>query len=278
MITVIIPTYNRRYLLQGAIESVLQQTCERFELIVVDDGSTDDTASMVESINDSRVSYFFKEHSGVSAARNTGIKLSVAPVVAFLDSDDRWTEKKLERAVEYISAYPGKSIFHTEEVWYRNGSLLSQKRKHRKPSGYIYSKCVPICCIGMSTAVVKRGVFDRIGYFDEQLPACEDYDFWLRACSVFDVELIPEALTIKHGGRTDQLSRQPGLDRYRVLALEKMVCSDNLTYEQKLLTTRELLRRCDIYARGAEKRGRIMESSVYIEKIGKYRSLFPELG
>lgn len=268
--SVIIPSYNRMEFLHSAIESVIHQTYDEFEIFVVDDGSDDDTSRLVREFTDERLKYVRTPHRGVSFARNTGIKLSAGEYIAFLDSDDKWDRSKLEVTAEYICRYPDTKIFHTEELWYRQGRLLPQKKKHRKYSGQIYEKCLPLCCIGMSTSVVKSDLFREMGLFDTSLPACEDYDLWLRFCSKHDVILIPETLTIKDGGREDQLSNQPGLDKYRVYSLEKMLNSDLLSSELREITCKELVKKCKIYGNGARKRGKHREASIFFQKINEY--------
>ncbi|MGB7293042.1 MAG: glycosyltransferase [Thermodesulfobacteriota bacterium] len=270
LFSVIIPTYNRRYLFETALKSVLNQTYMDFEVIVVDDGSTDQTSEVIQNFVDARIKYLHQENHGVSHARNRGLEISKGKFMAFLDSDDRWVPQKLRRAKESIDRYPDICIFHTDEIWYKGGTLLNQMKKHKKPSGYVYLKALPLCCIGMSTSVVKREVFETIGVFDESLPACEDYDFWLRATHSFEVKLINENLTIKDGGRRDQLSSQWGLDKHRIKALEKMLCSNNLNVEEYRFTCGELVKKCRIYASGAEKRGRQEEANLYNELARKY--------
>ena len=268
--SVIIPTYNRQHLFDMALKSVLNQTYKDFEVIVVDDGSKDQTNELVRNFDDARIKYLYQVNHGVSHARNRGIEISRGKFIAFLDSDDRWVPQKLQRVNELVHQHPHISIFHTDEIWYKGGTLLSQKKKHEKPSGYVYLKALPLCCIGMSTSVVKRVVFEKIGLFDESLPACEDYDFWLRATHSFEVKLINEKLTIKDGGRTDQLSSQWGLDKHRIKALEKMLYSNSLNEEEYRCTLLELLKRCQIYASGAGKRGRLKEANHYHELVRKY--------
>lgn len=268
--SVIIPTYNRQRLFEIALKSVLNQTYRDFEVIVVDDGSTDQTSEVIRNLVDTRIKYLYQENQGVSHARNRGLEISNGKFMAFLDSDDRWVPQKLERVNEATNQHPHISIFHTDEIWYKGGRLLNQKKKHKKPSGYVYLQALPLCCIGMSTAVVKREVFEKIGLFDESLPACEDYDFWLRATHSFEVKLINENLTIKDGGRTDQLSSQWGLDKHRIKALEKMLCSNSLNEEECKLTIGELVKKCQIYALGTEKRGRLKEAILYNEFATKY--------
>jgi len=268
--SVIIPTYNRRHLFDIALKSVLNQTYKDFEVIAVDDGSTDHTNEVIKNFDDFRVKYLYQENHGVSHARNRGLEISRGKFIAFLDSDDRWVPRKLQRAKELIDRYPDICIFHTDEIWYKGGRLLNQKKKHKKPSGYVYLKALPLCCVGMSTAIVKRELFEKIGLFDESMQACEDYDFWLRATHSFEVKLIDEKLTVKDGGRTDQLSAQWGLDKHRIKALEKMLCSNSLNEEEYKCTLGELVKKCQIYASGAGKRGRLKEANLYNELPRKY--------
>jgi len=253
------------------VDSVLGQTFRSFELIVIDDGSTDGTKELISSYNDERMACFHQTNHGVAHARNRGLGLSRGGFIAFLDSDDRWAPEKLEKAARYIKDFPDIDIFHTEEVWYRGGKLLNQKEKHRKPSGHVYKNALPLCCISISTAVINRSVFDSVGVFDEKLEACEDYDFWLRATNRYEVKLVPEALTIKDGGRPDQLSSSVwGLDRFRIKALEKMLSSGTLSPENYELTLRELEKKCGVFAAGAENRGKAGEAGLYRNLPKKY--------
>jgi glycosyltransferase involved in cell wall biosynthesis len=270
--SVIIPTHDRKPYLEKAVRSVLEQSWANFELIVVDDGSTDGTRKMVESIEDERLRYFRHPNRGVSFSRNRGLKEASGNWIAFLDSDDWWKPGKLKKNAEYILEFPGLKIFHTEEIWYRNGNLLPQKKKHKKPTGDVYEKALPLCCISISTAVINRAVFDEIGMFDESFEACEDYDFWLRATNKYKVKLIPEYLTLKDGGRPDQLSsRTWGMDRFRIKALGKMLASGELTTSRYEATFRTLKKKCYIFAKGAEKRGRDAAAARYRKLPEKYR-------
>ncbi|MFH1837337.1 MAG: glycosyltransferase [Candidatus Omnitrophota bacterium] len=272
--SVIIPSYNRERLLRKAIKSVLIQTFSDLELIVIDDGSTDNTSGVISSYNDTRLISIHQKNMGVSAARNRGIERSTGAFIAFLDSDDRWMPTKLERAKEYIANFPDVSVFHTEEVWYRNGNLLKQLKKHKKPSGSVYKNSLALCCIGISTAVIKKGVFSDIGIFDESLKACEDYDLWLRTANKYEVKLIPEYLTLKDGGRPDQLSaRVWGLDRFRIKAMEKMLLSNELNDENYAATLEELKKKCKIFVEGAEKHGNTEAAEYYSNLPDKVKSL-----
>ncbi|MBU4304432.1 MAG: glycosyltransferase [Candidatus Omnitrophica bacterium] len=271
--SIIIPTYNRKIFLKKAVASVLAQSLEDFELIIIDDGSTDSTRSFIDSLSDPRLKYIRQEHQGVSAARNNAIKASRGCFIAFLDSDDWFKPQKLKITHQYILKHPDYRIFHTEEIWYRNGILLAQKAIHRKPDGYVFEQSLKLCCISISAAAVKKELFDAIGLFDETMPACEDYDFWLRATARYPVKLIPEALTLKKGGHLDQLSkRYPCMDKFRIYAIKKILDSAALAPEQRKAAVRELARKCLIYIKGAEKRYKHKEIEYYKDIISTYNT------
>jgi len=252
LFSVIIPTYNRRDFFKIALESVLKQTFSDYEIIVVDDGSTDNTKEIVDQANSEKIHYFYQENQGPAAARNKGIKQAKGEFISFLDSDDRFCKQKLEVADQYIKKQPDYQIFHTEEIWYRNGRLLAQKKHHQKPSGLVFEQTTKLCCISPSTTVIRKNVFKTIGYFDENLLACEDYDFWLRVSSQYPVFLIPEYLTIKEGGHPDQQSKKyPAMDRFRIYALEKILKELPEESDDYRLAWLELRRKCLIYIKGA---------------------------
>ncbi len=268
--SVVIPVFNRKRFFKSCLDSVLNQTFEDFDVYVIDDGSTDGTITLMAEYINRGINYIRVKHGGVSYARNIGINLAKSEYIAFLDSDDKWDKRKLEITFNYINNYPEVFVFHTDEIWFKNGMELKQRKKHKKPSGYVYKNCLPLCCVGMSTSVVKKVLFDEVGLFDENLPACEDYDLWLRICSKYKIKLIPEPLTIKFGGRDDQLSSQPGLDKYRIYSLEKILSSNILNAEKEKLTRKEIMRKCKIYANGAKKRGKLKEFNYYLGIINKY--------
>ncbi len=269
--SVIIPAFNRVSFLGKCINSVLAQSYTDLEMIIIDDGSTDGTKKLITSYKDERINYFYQQNHGVAHARNRGLALAKGEFIAFLDSDDWWDPEKLEKSVGFINRFPRIRIFHSEEIWYKKGGLLEQRSKHKKPTGFVYKNSLPLCCISISTAVIHRDVFNAIGLFDESMEACEDYDFWIRATAEYEVKLIPEALTLKDGGRPDQLSsRVWGLDRFRIKALEKALSSGLLSPEYYGLTLKELKKKCSIFAKGCEKRGKIKKSEYYLKLSEKY--------
>lgn len=266
--SIIIPTYNRKDFLKIALFSVLAQRFKNFEVIIVDDGSTDGTQAFVKQIKDKRVKYLFQENKGPSSARNLGIKKAQNRWLCFLDSDDRFRKEKLTLTYEYIKRYPAYRIFHTEEIWYRNQLYLAPKKEHTKPQGWIFPQALKICCLSLSTACIHKNVFKKIGLFDEKFPVCEDYEFWLRATLFFKVKLIPEYLTIKEGGHPDQQSQRKGLDRYRVLAIDKIIRNYPLSEDYLKKAKETLKEKARIYIEGAKKRKKLKEAKE-IEKILK---------
>ena len=266
MISIIIPTYNRAKFLQEAINSVLEQSYSEFELIVVDDGSEDETGEICQNL-DTRVKYICQDHQGVSIARNLGLRYAQGEFIALLDSDDIWTCHKLREQVEWMNAHSAIQLCHTNEIWMRNGRRVNQKKYHEKSGGWIYPACLPRCIICPSSVLIRRELFSQVGTFDELLPICEDYDLWLRITSKFEIGFIDKPLTIKRGGHADQLScSEWGLDRYRVTAMLKILKANTLNKEWRLLTLNMLREKCQILSDGYRKRGTIDEAQHY-EKI-----------
>ena len=255
-VTVIIPTFNRRDKLSKAIESVFSQETVPFELIVVDDGSEDGTGLMVKR-NFPEARYFFQPNQGPAAARNRGIKQARGEWIAFLDSDDEWMPGKLKAQLEFFNQNPNFLICQTEEIWIRNGRRVNPMKKHQKYGGWIFEKCLPLCIVSPSAAMIHRRLFDEVGLFDESLPACEDYDLWLRIAAKSPVGLIERSYVIKYGGHSDQRSHQfEALDRYRIQSLAKLLTSNSLTSPQAEAAQAMLDRKSKIYLQGALKRGR----------------------
>ena len=222
-ISVIIPTFNRKQFLSNAINSVLDQTYPNIELIIIDDGSSDKTIDQLKKYK-SQIKVHKQPNKGISAARNKGLKISKNDWVAFLDSDDRWEPEKLEKQVNYLKQNPKHKFCHTDEIWIKNTVRVNPRNKHKKYGGYIFDKCLDICCISPSSVLIHKSIFKKIGLFDENLPVCEDYDLWLRIAMRYRFHFIEQPLVIKYGGHEDQLSRKYwGMDRFRVAALKKLL-------------------------------------------------------
>ncbi|MBF0449218.1 MAG: glycosyltransferase [Candidatus Magnetomorum sp.] len=258
-ISVIIPVYNRPDFVREAIQSVLDQTYPDIEIIVVNDGSTDNTADVMDQFGD-RISVIYQENQGVSAARNTGLRHSSAQWIAFLDSDDIWLPEKLTLQMQFMKNNTTARICQTEEIWIKDGKRLYPKKKHTKKSGMIFKHCLPLCIVSPSAVIIHKELFDQVGMFDESLPACEDYDLWLRISCKHPIYLLDCPLIIKRGGHSDQLSQAIRLDRFRIQALSKLLHSNVLTDTQRLEAEKELERKCQIYKKGCIKHARLEEA------------------
>jgi len=233
-------------------------------LIVVDDGSTDETESTVAHFSDPRIHYVFMEHAGVSAARNRGVTLARHPWISFLDSDDYWEPRKLERQFAHLEKEPSYRAIYTNEIWIRRGIRVNQRKLHRKYSGWIYDRCLPLCIISPSSVLLHRQVLDDAGGFDPAFPVCEDYELWLRIAARHPIRFLDEPLIVKTGGHADQLSHQFwGMDRFRVQALVKTYESGLLTVQQKLWTAAEIVKKAGILVTGFENRGKKYEAEQY---------------
>lgn len=263
LVSVIIPTYNRAWALKKAVDSVLEQDYKEFELIVVDDGSTDDTQTLLKSYPAGTLKLISQPHAGVSAARNRGFSAASGTLIAFLDSDDYWYPKKLSAQVAFFNKNPDAMICQTEEIWIRDGKRVNPKNKHKKPSGIIFTPSLELCLISPSAVMMRKSLIAKVDGFDESLPACEDYDLWLRITCRYPVHLIDTPLIVKTGGHEDQLSRATGLDKYRIYALKKILQSDFLTPQQIQDAEAMLKKKCRIYADGCAKHGRRTVAAYY---------------
>lgn len=267
MISVIIPTYNRIAFLKESVASVLKQDYfhrhpGEWELLVVDDGSTDGTAEWVEAL-EGPIRCIRRTHAGVSAARNLGLEEARGDLIAFLDSDDLWETDKIRAQVNLLETIPGAAVCYTEETWIRRGIRVNPRKKHQKYSGWIFDKVLPICLLSLSSAIFRREVFDAVGVFDVDLPACEDYDLGIRIAHRYPFYLIEKPLIVKRGGHPDQLShRYWGMDRFRIKALCRALTLD-LNPEQDRLVREEIVKKCRILITGFRKRGKSEEAEEY---------------
>lgn len=260
LVSVILPTYNRADFIGRTLDSLFAQTYENWECVVIDDGSTDETVAVLKEYDDPRMAYIHQENQGVSGARNTGIARSRGQMIALLDSDDEWMPTKLATQLDYMAEH-GYEICQTDEIWYRNGKRVNQKYKYTKPEGWFFEASLKMCLISPSCTMFTRAAWENIGPFDVDMPSCEDYDMWLRACLQYPVGLVSENLTVKHGGRPDQLSIcVPCADLHRIRALVKILQCGKLDASQHSMALDELENKVSIYTQGCEKRGKTDEA------------------
>ena len=283
----VIPTFNRAELLERAVDSVLAQSVACSELIVVDDGSTDNTSDLLNKYSKftkKNIRIYRQENKGPAAARNIGVRLARFPYIAFLDSDDHWHKRKLEKQYQYLADNPNYQISYTREKWLRRGHHLNQKKKHIPRNGDIFTHCLQLCVVGMSTVMMKRELFDRVGLFDESLRCCEDYDLWIRISCRYPFLLIDEPLTVKEGGREDQVSCQYslGMDQMRIYSLRKLLDTDILDGHLYHLAFEEFKKKVTIFGNGCLKHNKTEIGRSYLDLIPLYQKTavqkFPELG
>ncbi|MFQ5769602.1 MAG: glycosyltransferase family 2 protein, partial [bacterium] len=206
-VTVIIPTHNRADMLCRALNSVLNQSFTDFEVIVVDDGSTDNTQQTVEAYADPRIRYFKHDESkGASAARNTGIRHAYGKYIAFLDDDDEWAVNKLAVQVPVIAKSPAEvGLVYAWMEYYRDGKSIGVRAPQLR--GNIFVEMLDKQAIsGSPTVIIKREVIDKVGFFDEALTRGNDGDYWRRISRQYEVEYVPEILAKIHIGHNDRIS------------------------------------------------------------------------
>ncbi|MCP4050242.1 MAG: glycosyltransferase [bacterium] len=262
-ISVIVPLFNRELHAGRCIQSILNQTLKPEEIIVINDGSTDKSLEVLESFSGQIKIINLKKTHGVSYARNKGIKSAKSTWLAFLDSDDEWTSEKLHNQWSYIQKNPFYEVIQSEEVWIRNGIRVNACKHHQKKQGWIWENCLNRCLISPSGILIKKSIFDQFGLFDETLPACEDYDMWLRISRKKVIGLEPGYSIIKYGGHADQLSKKyPAMDQFRVKSLLKALKEEtSLIHTEKI---KDILKtKLSILIQGCKKRGKVKEAFSY---------------
>jgi glycosyltransferase involved in cell wall biosynthesis len=265
-VSVIIPSYNRAAMLPEAIDSVLTQTHAAFELIVIDDGSTDDTPAMLAALyrEHSKVRFETIAHRGVAAARNRGVELARAPLIAFLDSDDLWHREKVARQLDFMRANPHFQISQCQEIWIRGNRRVNPGRRHLKRGGDSFIESLRTCLVSASAVMMRPELFRTLGGFDEVMLAAEDYDLWLRIMLDHEVGLLDEHLLTRRGGREDQLSAStPAIDRFRIFALMKLLACDRLSGERRVAAANVFIEKCKIYSGGLRRREQIDLADFY---------------
>lgn len=275
-VSVIIPFFNRKAFLGRAVSSVLKQTFQDFELILVDDGSTDTPnpeALIAEAPMACRIVRLNAVH-GVSAARNIGVRESRGRRIAFLDSDDEWDPEKLNRQLAWWAKHSEFRICQTREIWIRNGVRVNPPRTHRKKGGWIFPESLARCMITPSSVMMERSLYDEMGGFNESLPACEDYDLWLKITSRYPIGLVEEYLLTRYGGHADQLSSSvPMLDRFRIRALLDLLRRGIADERYRRLAARNLATRAGFVAGGYKKRNKMAEYEHYDKIAQGFRDL-----
>jgi glycosyltransferase involved in cell wall biosynthesis len=262
LISVIIPTYNRDKVILRAIESVLKQTYLNFEIIIIDDGSTDKTELLLNNlVSKNQIQYYKTENLGVSHARNLGVSKSSGDWIAFLDSDDEWLPHKLQTQIEYLETNPHLQIVYGQEIWMRNGLRVNQKKIHQKYGGWIFDKCIQQCFIAPSSTMLTKNLFIEMGQFDLDFLVCEDYDLWLKISSKFEIGFIEKPIIIKYGGDEDQLSTQfKAMDYWRIKALVNILKTRSLPQDDRQKVIKFIIEKSQHLLLGFQKHGHISKA------------------
>lgn len=263
--------------LPRAVRSVCEQSTPSWELIVVDDGSTDGTAQWLSELaeREPRLRILSQKHSGVSRARNQAARQAQAPWLAFLDSDDEWLPHKLEKQLDLAQSGFDWPLIHGEEIWIRNGVRVNAMKKHQKGGGDIYAHSLKLCCISPSTALLKKDLFHSLGGFREDFVVCEDYDLWLKITARHSVGYVEEPLIKKYGGHEDQLSRRyKAMDYWRILSIFDRLQSQELSVEQQRLSQEELECKANILLKGYRKHQNLEDYQTIFDFLSKTKEEF----
>lgn len=250
MVSVIIPTYNRAGTIMRSIQSVMEQSYSEWELIIVDDGSTDHTEDIVKSVTeqDTRVRYIpCPENKGQAYARNTGIQTARGEYIAFQDSDDCWMPDKLQRQMSMMEAHPEYGLVYGQVVYDENGRL-SVPYPPTDAGEQIFKACLKQNQIGTPTMLVRKAVFDKIGMFDTTLAALEDYELALRITKHFSTGFIA-APVLKAYKSADSVSRDLGnhlIASSIILKKYEKDIRENHLWDYKLTALLEMARQYDV--------------------------------
>lgn len=276
--SVIIPTYNRAHTIERAISSVFAQGFDDYELIIVDDGSTDKTQEVLTFFAKNKPNNVFvkllrTENKGVSAARNYGVNYASGTWISFLDSDDEWLPHKLQAQYNFIQDNPDYKLVHGEEIWIRNGVRVNQKKIHQKDGGDIFERATELCLISPSAVAIETDTYLEHGGFREDFPVCEDYDLWLKITSLMPVGFIKDPIINKYGGHEGQLSAQfKAMDFYRVKSLKWILKNRELTPEKRNKVLEVALKKCTILLNGYQKHN----NEENVPQVKAYQSFFEQ--
>lgn len=288
LISIIIPTYNRKNLLSEAVDSVLTQNYHYYEIIIIDDGSSDQTITYLDKLKfdlaaidkpTPTIKVKSIPHNGHPGyVRNRGIEMAEGELIAFLDSDDLWNNDKLIKQVDYLYTHPEVSILHTAETWLRGAKTVSQTQRKHKREGDVFNDALAKCILGPSTVILRRTLIDEILsdskenlLFNEQLEVGEDYELWLRICDRYAVGYINEPLIIKRGGLVDQLSVKYGqIEIFHLEALYTLLKCNKISDKNKPATLDMFKRKIEIYTNGCLKRGKKDEAQLWQERSELY--------
>ncbi|MGP4843261.1 glycosyltransferase family 2 protein [Marinobacter sp. 1Y8] len=266
LISIVTPTYNREAFLGEAIQSVIDQTYEHFELIIVDDGSTDESEALVQRYvqEDSRIRYFKQHNQGQSVARNRGVQESRGEFVCFLDSDNKWFPDKLEVSVKAFADNPSVDIVYGDNVTISETGAETSRSNMPRHSGRITGRLLADNFISMNTTMVRKHCFDKLGAFNERDRLAEDYELWLRLSTEFRFLYIPHYFGY-YRVMDDQISTDK---EARFSANERIVLAFLQQFPEALTRKEQRAGLCRFYLRKAR----------YLSATGQLGRCFRSLG
>jgi len=246
-VSVVIPVYNRANTIRDAISSIFIQDIVS-EIIIIDDASEDSLIHFLEPYS-SRIKYYrCNQNKGVSAARNIGVDIAKSKYIAFLDSDDIFLNKKIEKQLSFMIDNNLK-ISHSNEFWYRGNRYINQNKNNLRYGGYIFDKVLDKCRVSPSSLMIERELFMSVGGFDESLRVCEDYEFILRVAPFNEIGYIDEKLITKRSITDDQLSSSiEYIESIRLDIIQnfKTKYYNRLSVQDRISLNNEIKRKIDI--------------------------------
>lgn len=298
-VTVVLPTFNKRENVAEALESVLTQTYTERDVVVVDDGSTDGTAvdlfarfgaqprarQIVESMNPaamkpfshafpsrgSTIVYHYQSNRGLSAARNRGILETRGRLLAFIEAEDLWDRRHLDTHIRFRQDHPAAMVTCVGECPLKgNGRRHTAKSGLAQPTGWIFEQTLTASPLCTSAVLMSRRVIEECGVFDENLEACEDYDFWLRISPRYPIYGLEGAPIMRRSPRREPSARAWSAEKFRVYALEKSFQSGHLDGHQRLLVAEEIVRKCERLVDGYRRTKSDERANFYERKRKRY--------
>jgi len=268
LVSVITPTYNRSEFIEETVKSVLGQTMEDFEFLIIDDGSYDDTKSVLDSyLADDRIRYFYQENQGQSVARNIGLKNSRGRFICFIDSDNVWLPDKLAVQISMMQDNPSVDVIYGDCILIDKQSREVGVKNIRRYSGHIAPQMLKDNCVSMNTAMARRQCFDELGGMNGKRRVADDYDLWLRFSAKYKFLYVPEYFA-KYRVMDDQISS----DKRRRFEANERIIHDFLQEFPEAVTARQAKDGlATFYARKARYYATISERRTALESV--FRSL-----
>ena len=225
-ISVVVPAYNSQSTILETIYSVLQQSFSDFELIVIDDGSTDKTLRLLSTVKDARLKVYSYSNGGLPAARNRGIVRATGEFISFIDADDLWTPDKLELQLQALQKNPQAGVAYSWTICMGNDGSSFHPGVCDSFQGDVYSKLLVGNFIGSgSNVLIRREAIESVGYFDESLKSCEDWDYWMRLAPKWDFVVVSKPQIIYRLSSGAMSSKLDVMEKYQTLVLEKAFAS-----------------------------------------------------